>query len=699
MTASDHHIRRLVWLPLLLWIAGIASAQPTVWKHARSPSKVTISGYSNITYFRDSILATQGSNLLLSTDRGDSWTKVSAVPYIDWLAVVSDELFIRVPSSAGILRSLDRGKTLTVLDSGLHGSSVRQLTVVDTFLVGIYSAGRIARIGLHSTVWELLPGPDPANRPNNLFGTGTVLLCEMQQKVYRSTDDGLTWALTNLPDAGYSLFAAQREVLYAAVRYTSKDDGLWRSDDGGSSWKLITTRLNTVQRITQLAGDGTTLIALSDSLYTSADTGLSIMGHSFWPTLPTDHFEQVFVHEPLWIANFTGNGTFRSTDHGTVWKQLGTVVETAEPIDYIYAMASRSDTLLAAPFTPAGVFLSRNGATDWTYMGQRTQQIRSLLVADGQIVAGTTNSCYHLDAASGSWGTSAGIGGNVYTLTEFDGSVYAGVDSGVRRSDDGCRTFVDAGTGLAGTQRYAVYSFATIGSNLFAGAFDLFGSYGGVFLTTNHGTSWTNVGLPHVSIYSLLASGNILFAATVDSGIYRSLDLGKTWKSLGMLHQYFTGLAEGFGKIFASTLDTGVFVTTDLGDTWWPYDSGLSTLHIERLHRFGDTLFASTYEDGLYLLRISQVESVRADEQTESAHVIVMPNPARSSIRIAADAARDESISVYDALGRRVFFSPIASLPTIDGNVVLNIAQLPIGFYRVEVRGARVRYGSFEVIR
>lgn len=62
-----------------------------------------------------------------------------------------------------------------------------------------------------------------------------------------------------------------------------------------------------------------------------------------------------------------------------------------------------------------------------------------------------------------------------------------------------------------------VQSLSVSGSNLFAG------TSGGVFLSTNNGTSWTaaSTGLTTVDVLSLAVSGTNLFAGTYGDGLWR----------------------------------------------------------------------------------------------------------------------------------------------------------------------------------
>jgi len=70
-----------------------------------------------------------------------------------------------------------------------------------------------------------------------------------------------------------------------------------------------------------------------------------------------------------------------------------------------------------------------------------------------------------------------------------------------------------------------VRTFAVSGTNLFAG------TIGGVFLSTNNGTSWTaaSTGLTNYYVWALAVSGTNLFAGTYGGGVFLSTNNGTTW--------------------------------------------------------------------------------------------------------------------------------------------------------------------------
>ena len=79
-----------------------------------------------------------------------------------------------------------------------------------------------------------------------------------------------------------------------------------------------------------------------------------------------------------------------------------------------------------------------------------------------------------------------------------------------------------ASTGLT---NLSVSSLAVIGTKIFAG------TAGGVFLSTNYGTTWAvrNTGLTDTIVLSLLAVGTALFAGTATGGIFKTANDGTLW--------------------------------------------------------------------------------------------------------------------------------------------------------------------------
>ncbi|MCL6493864.1 MAG: T9SS type A sorting domain-containing protein [Ignavibacterium sp.] len=164
-----------------------------------------------------------------------------------------------------------------------------------------------------------------------------------------------------------------------------------------------------------------------------------------------------------------------------------------------------------------------------------------------------------------------------------------------------------------------VRSLAVSGTNLFAGTF----GGGGVFLSTNNGTSWTavNTGLTFNRVYSLAVSGTNLFAGTWGGGVFLSTNNGTSWTAVntGLTNTYVSSLAVS---------DTNLFAGTEGGGVW---RRPLSDM-------------------------ITSVQEIPGDVPHAFALMQNYPNPFNPSTRIPFSVRSSEfvSLKVYDMLGREV---------------------------------------------
>ncbi len=203
--------------------------------------------------------------------------------------------------------------------------------------------------------------------------------------------------------------------------------------------------------------------------------------------------------------------------------------------------------------------------------------------------------------------------------------------------------WVQTNSGLSDTD---VRAFAVSGANLFTGTFD-----GGVFLSTNNGTSWTQTSLDSVWVSAFAVSGTYLFAGTQNVQVFLSTNDGTSWTEAdsGLTggvwalatwrSNLFAGTYGGYGpgvflstnngtiwtggsgfidvwtlavsdtNLFAGTAWGSVFLTTNNGTSWTRVDSGLPqnlNLGVRSLAFAGPNLFAGTFSwveggEGIFL--------------------------------------------------------------------------------------------------
>ncbi len=179
------------------------------------------------------------------------------------------------------------------------------------------------------------------------------------------------------------------------------------------------------------------------------------------------------------------------------------------------------------------------------------------------------------------------LGGTIWSMTSHDSILFAGADGGVFLSTDLGSSWNAANNGLP--KNTSVYSILVKGPNLFAG------SSNGVFLSTNNGNSWTSVnqGLPF-STNTLIVKDTNIFAGTF-SGVFLSTNNGVSWKEAdsGMTNKYVNYFAIKDTNIFAATND-GMFVSTNNGVSWNIIDTGLFNTNIMCLAVSGNNVLAGT---------------------------------------------------------------------------------------------------------
>jgi photosystem II stability/assembly factor-like uncharacterized protein len=194
--------------------------------------------------------------------------------------------------------------------------------------------------------------------------------------------------------------------------------------------------------------------------------------------------------------------------------------------------------------------------------------------------------------------TNGPYSGSINCFAVSDTNLFAGTyGGGVFLSTDNGTSWTEVNTGLTNP---CILSFCMNGSNLFAGT-----DGGGVFLSTNNGTSWTEVGtgLTNISVYALASSGTNLFAGTLGGGVFHSTNSGANWTEVntGLTNTEVRALAVSGTNLFAGTSGGGVFLSTNNGTSWTEVNTGLTNTDVRALAVCDTNLFAGTDGGGVFL--------------------------------------------------------------------------------------------------
>jgi len=162
-----------------------------------------------------------------------------------------------------------------------------------------------------------LSDSDPLNISFNCVAvglSGEVLVGTKQGHVYQSTDGGDTWVTSgNLGGSVISITCNGVGILFASTR-----DSVYRSTDDGSRWQPIWSPAQTINFVTSDSA-GNIFVGTDSGLYRSADNGASWVHAGLQTSKVTALVVNSLGH---YFAVTVPGGVSHSTDSGTNWKQL-----------------------------------------------------------------------------------------------------------------------------------------------------------------------------------------------------------------------------------------------------------------------------------------------------------------------------------------------------------------------------------------
>jgi len=176
------------------------------------------------------------------------------------------------------------------------------------------------------------------------------------------------------------------------------------------------------------------------------------------------------------------------------------------------------------------------------------------------------------------------LGNNIFAGTYSNG-VYLSTNNGIDWTQVGLNNKI-------------VSSLATNGNNILAGIWYTNYDSGGIYLSSNYGANWTQTNLLYQSIGALLTFGNNIFAGT-DNGVYLSTNYGTSWAWVGLNHSVIS-LANLGSNIFAGTTSYGFWLSTNNGINWT--QTTFNSAHFKPLVTLENNIFTGFYPSaGLYI--------------------------------------------------------------------------------------------------
>lgn len=417
-------------------------------------------------------------------------------------------------------------------------------------------------------------------------GASTTLYANTEDgrvaRAFRTTNGGLRWSAINSGPHGLNLAVLAVDpqtptIVYAAAfvpYYHSGRDapetaptpaqearqGLYKSDDGGRTWRQISLWHTTVIAIDPKA---------SRIIY-------AVVG---------------------------GRDIFRSTDGGARWTRISRIDAPAVGVISLVVDPKAPTTIYAgfhgSPIQPGGVLKSTDGGATWrsTQMFQRSVATLALDPHNPTtLYAGTYGSGVFKSIDAGDTWQAASAGLTISTVKTLaidpqrPGIIYAasgaeqrsGQGPGLFKTTDGGGTWRPLDTSPANGIVNALVIDPRTTSTLYIGT-----EVGGIFKSTDGGGMWRaiNVGLPRLFVSRLAIDPErpaVLYASVPGAGVFKSTNGARTWRPVNTGLTTFSIGALAIDPRTPTTLyvgtDRGIYKSINGGARWAVVSSSLPGL-------------------------------------------------------------------------------------------------------------------------
>ena len=323
---------------------------------------------------------------------------------------------------------------------------------------------------------------------------------------------------------GVSVVAIAINPTHPDVVYLATHDAIYKSRDGGESWKMVNKGMSTY-RVLSLLVD---------------------------PSMPTVLYAGTFA-----------DSVYKSTDGAISWSIANAGMKEHIAVVNNFAVDPRNArTIFAA--TTVGVFKTTTGAMMWDDMSKGFESYYVVSVAidplnPNTMYAGTSGGVYKSENAAQSWrpvnqgmieerqvATAMALGVNALAVNPQSPNIlYAGTTHGLYRSTDAAESWTHVKGELEDTYISNLVMDYRNPRTLYAG------TNRGIFKSLNEAQSWTPIsqGLTNLNVRSIVMHPKdplALYAGT-NNGIYKTKDGGTTWMPLSIQKENNTPQASDQG--------------------------------------------------------------------------------------------------------------------------------------------------------
>ncbi len=609
-----------------------------------------------------------GIGILKSTDAGTTWNATGLSTSLGgssgFNAIEANPLTGTILAAAnnGVFRSTDDGDTWTQVHTG-------------------------------GNFWDVKWKPGDAARVYVTKGRDPFLNTQTNNGVEVSTDDGLTFspagtgqpAGTNLSHIRLGVTPSNPSVIYAHYGeiVTNATLGIYRSTDDGATWAVRNNTLNmsTAQSwynniLAVDPVDPDVVIAGGVSLHRSTDGGVTFTaipsGALGTATVPHVDYHAL-VREPGSLTNYwvgTDGGPWRSTDGGVTWQERRSSLATFQLYDICVSQVDSAYVLAGSQ--DSGFFERSSGVWNNSRVGDGMMCHIHPTIADRYYAEAQNGALFKTINGGQTWRSiTFGITGFPIWVNAFEmdpnrfRTIFTARNNGIWRSLDAGDTWVNVAPHPA---RWISVS-PVDGDVVWT-----LSNFAGVWRSTDGGDTWAaSPSWPAPGMETKIeAHPTDPAAALVTAGGYGTggphvlltTDGGTSWQDVtGDLPDQpaNTLLVDPlFPSHWYVGSDTGVWSTTDAGATWFPFGSGLAAAVVTDLELQFATrkLMAGTFGRGVWETTLANPTDVSAPSPAQASLMLDRPFPTPSSdivrFRWGARGSVSASLTVYDVHGRRI---------------------------------------------
>ena len=631
--------------------------------------------------------------LFMTTNNGTNWTQIgSNQNFGNIYSLLFDAPNLYVGCFNGVFQTSDNGNKWTLIINGLNNTEIKALAKYGDNIYAGNSAGLYYLVQDNNT-WIPIYGGLPGEGILSIAADGTQLfVLTSNSGVYRSTD-GMSWTVFNkgLPSSNNFAIAAGTNYLFAGT-----SQGIYRTPLASNNWTKVTNQSNSFGSLCLAVYDKYTFAGVQlGGVMMSTDEGTTwnsfVSGMPLYSS-PSSPFPGLYMSAhsfavgSSYILAGTDNGIYSLALQSTTWNSADSGLNAGRVTSLLF-----NGSKIYAGASKGGFFISSDNGSRWYNYNAGLRDSPNVLDWYGSNVYsyGGSQGPLILDDTDMRWITTDSlhsINTGFWSILIYNSKIYIGTENGVWTAKLNYRGFAKISTGLPIS---TIYSLIASGNNLFAGIRN-----GGVYLSTNNGINWTavNSGISNLTVHSLLSAGSSLFAGTDGgSALYVTTNNGTNWTQAnsGLDAPRVFSLASGGTYIFAGTAN-GVYFSSNNGSSWKAVSStNMKAQNIYSLLVIGDNLYAGG-DNVIYKRLISEMTSVKDEEGLPAAFELRQnyPNPFNpvTTINYSVFKSSFVTIKVYDFLGREVTTLVHENKTSGNYSVEFNAGKLVSGvyFYRMQ---------------